>query len=227
MSLKPVIEGRQFYRVPHDIERMNVDGDDLRYRADGSRGTPRTVRNELGEPILKAFPEVYRMFPGGPVVLDCTCQRLWKDLNPKLSNKKWATLLGNKLAWTNRTGFPGHYDCINNLETDATFPRYDEPRVCGGAIVTGTVVGDKLWIDSIRNNNIPSLQVVQASPWLWYWGVSVSPDGSVQIITRDGIDGVNYGVIIPQFTDEPVYIPLNELHKLAIGQPLPSATWLS
>ncbi len=215
---------RQFYRVPHDVERYNYNTGDLRYRTDGSRGPVRQVVIDRN----KAEPEVYRLNPDIHVILDCTRQWLWRNLNSKLSDKKWSTLLGNGLAWTNGTGFPSHYNCVTGEEPDKAFPRFDQMRVCGGAILTGYEKDGLLYIESMSNIGSPlSTGEVLDRFWLWYWGTSVSPDGSIQKIPRLGIDGFYYPVIIPIFTSVQATLPLNELHKLPIGEPIPDTISIS
>src|SRR3990167_7691535 len=83
-----VLPTRKFWRVKHDPERP---------------GCVRQIVLDKG-----TRPEVYRFSPDHATVLNCTWQKLWKDLNPALSGEKWSSLLGNALAWTNNTGFPGH-----------------------------------------------------------------------------------------------------------------------
>jgi hypothetical protein len=231
---EPVIQppARQYYRVPHDVERVDWNKGDLRYRTDGSRGEPRkiyTVNPITGqkEQILNAFPEVYRLAPDHHTVLNCAFQWLWRSINPDLSDKKWSTLLGNKLAWTNNTGFPGHANCVLQEEMSKPMPRFDQARVCGGAILTGTERNGLLWIESMLiNNPVMDPQDVLNDRSKWYWGTSVNPEGEVNLITRPGLDGRNYPVRVPIVTAQPVFLPLVELHKLPISAPLPDATWL-
>jgi len=216
---------KQYYRVPHDIERMNVDQDDYRYRVDGSRGKPRTVNDEHGEQILNPFPEVYRCVPFQHIIIDCSFQKLWRQLNPMLSNEKWSSLLGNKLAWTNGTGFPGHYNCITGMDEGKPFPRFDQPRFCGGAIITGIEIDKRLKIDAMATE-LPVMKAaeVMSNIHYWYYGTSVYPDGHIGLIRRLGTDGKYHPVIIPNMMSWQIYLPLNELHKLDKSKPIPEAT---
>jgi hypothetical protein len=224
----------QYYRVVHDVERVDWNAKDLRYRGnvdaykgDLTGGEPRKIYGidpATGLPvrILKPFPEVYRLKIDHQTIINCAWQHLWRALNPNLDNGKWSTLLGNKLAWTNGTGFPGHWNCITGEDAGLPLPRFDAPRICGGAVVTGRVEGSRLWIDTMLVNNPPPAPADALS----YFGTSVSPDGSVNLIKRFGIDGSYRPVRVPLVTTIAVYLPLAELHALADG-PLPDATWLS
>jgi hypothetical protein len=167
-----------------------------------------------------AMPEVYRVYPLHHVILNCSFQRLWRDLNPELSDKKWSTLLGNGLAWTNNTGFPGHYNCVTGDEkpkviTDAAFPRFDQFRLCSLAKVTGTITNGFLWLDTMLTTK-PAMRAedVLKIEHYWYYGRSVNVRGETNYIMRPGIDGRFHKVRIPVLASVPVYIPLNELIEL-------------
>lgn len=219
----PVVEiQKQFYRIPWDTERVNYNGDPQRLEyTGGNYGPVRQVVLSTGDPM----PAVYRLDPDYHVVLDCACQKLWRELNPNLSNKKWSTLLGNGLAWTNNTGFPGKRNCITGEELSKPFPRFDQMRICAGAIVTGVEKSGFLTIESIRPEKIPPTSEVLAKPWLWYWGTSINPKGGRNIIPRQGIDGKFYGVKVPIITSFLAILPLSQLHKLPLGFIPPSPTW--
>lgn len=225
--------GIQYYRVPHDIERVNWNAGDLRYRGnvpeyrDNPHGGPvRAVVTNAGDPM----PEVYRLDPDHHTILDCYWQWIWRDMNVNISDKKWSTLLGNGLALTNNTGFPGHYNCVTGEEKPdvikpSVFPRFDTPRVMGGAILTGIEMGGLLYITSLLvNDHSTTLDQIVAVPWLWYWWTSVNPEGEVNYITREGADGEMYSVRVPLVTTQQVTLPLSHLHKLPIGSVLPPAT---
>jgi hypothetical protein len=225
----------QHFRVPHDVERVDWNAKDYRYRGnvdaykgDLTGGEPRKIYGidpATGLPvrILKPFPEVYRLKIDHQTIINCAWQHLWRALNPNLDNGKWSTLLGNKLAWTNGTGFPGHWNCITGEDAGLPLPRFDAPRICGGAIVTGHVEGSRLWIDTMLVNN----PVPPAGDALSYFGTSVNPQGEINLIQRLGLDGRYYPVRVPLVTTIAVYLPVAELHALADNAPLPDATWLS
>lgn len=214
----------QYYRVPHDIERKNWNTKDFLYMGDGYRDGP------VRQPVINAddsLPEVYRLDPDIHVILDCAWQRLWRDLNPMLSDRRWSSLLGNALAWTNNTGFPGKRNCITGEDSDEQFPRFDQQRTCGGAIHTGIERSGMLLIDSMLvDNRVPTVEEVLDNPSFWYWGTSINPHGKINLIPRLGIDGNYYPVRVPNVTKTQVFLPLNELHKLPLGSEIPSPTWL-
>lgn len=218
----------QFYRVPHDIERVNAsdrpDGtkQDLRYtgRTDGK--ARQVVLNEGTQ------PEVYRLSPDLHTVLNCDFQWQWRNMNPGLSAKRWSTLMGGGLAWMNNTGSPPHYNCVTGEFKDSgTFPRFDANRVCGGAYLTGVEKDGLLYITSMRNN-LPALpaELVLEMPYYWYYGTSVNKNGSVNVITRLGTDGNEHWVRVPLLTAIQCTLPLSQLHKWPLGKPLESPLWL-
>lgn len=143
---------RQFYRIPWDTERYDYNSDPQRLGyTGGSGGSVRQVVLDRGE----AMPAVFRFNPDYHAVLNCACQKLWRELNPKLSVSKWATLLGNGLAWTNGSGFPGHYNCLTGADKGETLPRFDQMRICAGAIITGKENRGYLEIETIRPESLP------------------------------------------------------------------------
>ena len=222
----------QFYRVPHDFERVAF-GRDMRYRGNVPEfahslrgGIVRTALNESGDPIPGPAPEVYRLDPDHHTPLNCHWQWILRWMNPELSEEKVATLLGNKLAWTNDTGLPGRRDCLNGSCLSCNFPRFDQPRVNGGALLTGVEVGGILRINTLKpeDTHLSAEQIVN-TPGLWYWGTSISPSGSLGMITRKGMDGEFHPVRIPLLTKEVVSLPLSHLHRLSKGH-MPDALWL-
>jgi hypothetical protein len=230
-----VIAPPTYFRCPHDIERVDWNAKDYRYRGnvdaykgDLTGGEPRKIYSGDGVQIMKAFPEVFRLKPDHHTVLDCYWQGIWRDLNPMLSDGKWSTLLGNSLAWTNGTGFPDHRNCITGEEPDAPFPRFDAPRACGGAIFKARKIENGMaWIETLLvTDKSRTASEILASRHLWFWGTSVNPSGEIGLIRRLGIDGSYHPVRVPLVTTIAVYLPLAELHALADG-PLPDATWLS
>lgn len=215
----------QFWRVPHDLERLNTHISDLRYGGDGFRGGKvRRVVLEAGV----ARPEVYRVYPDQTTPIGEPFQWLWKNINPELSGSKWATLLGNTLAWTNGTGFPGHRDFVNNRDADKDLPRFHAPLVNGGQVLEGIERDGKVWIKSLLiGGSVPAAGDVLGDPTLWSWGTSVNPRGEINLITRLGRDYTYKPVRILFLTKFPVWLPANELDKLPLGAPIPDARQLS
>lgn len=213
----------QLWRIPHDVERFDMDSKDLRYT--GKREG--IVRKEIRDAGV-ARPEVFRAYPDHATRLVAKHQWLWRNINPELSGSRWATLLGNTLAWTNGTGFPGHADYVNNRELDQGLPHFHAVLLCGGAIVEGEEDGNRVWIKSL----LISEPVISAeellSSRMWYWGTSViPPKGDINIISRLGIDNTYKHVRVPLITTERIWLPKDELHKLDINKPLPSPTWIA
>jgi hypothetical protein len=205
----PVVK---YWRVPRDVERRNYDEKDWRVRTDGSRGPVRKVVRESGDPM----PEVYRVLPLHHVIFTCEFQRLWRELNPELSDKKWSTLMGSGLAWMNDTGSPPHFNCITKEPVGVkTMPRFDQFRLNSLAKVTGTVTSDMLWLDTMLTSK-PAMRAedVLKIEHYWFYGTSVNVRGETNYIMRPGVDGAFHRVRIPVLASVPVFIPLNELIEI-------------
>lgn len=218
LSTKPKI---QLWRVPHDIERYNVDLDDWRYS--GTKWG--VVRKEIRDAGV-ARPEIYRVYPDQTTRIGEKHQWLWKNINPELSKLKWRTLLGNELAWTNGTGFPGHRDYVNRMDLDLGYPTFHAPLVNGGMILEGVEDGNIVWIKSLLTSDSVPTEDELLKTHMWSWGVSVIPrDGSINYITRLGVDGIYKKVRIPLITAQKIWLPKDELHKLPYGFE-PPPTWM-
>lgn len=210
----------QYWRVPHDIERINWNAGDMRYGGDGYRLGP--VRGSA------PTPEVYRVYPDQTTPIGEAHQWLWRNLNPLLSDDKWSRLLGNAYAFTNNTGFPGRHDYVNNRDVDKELPRFHAALVCGGAILEGQELNGKVWIKSILiSDPVPMAADVLADPGLWFYGTNVGADGYISFMQKKGMDDFYHTIVVPLLTKVPVYLPTNELHKLPAGFFPPDARWLA
>jgi hypothetical protein len=213
----------QFYRHPHDLEikDYNLPNDSGRmYMGDGYRkGKVRNNAVDSG----KTLPEVYRLDPDQVTPLPNDFIHLWKDINPDLSVEVFGTLLDPHYAWTNNTGWPGHYNHLTGeLATDGDNPyeppAFHAPLVCGGALFKGTEQGGYLYIDNILTSDpAPSAPEVLSKPWLYFYGTQVNPKGQVTFINRRGMDGSLHPVRVPFVTRWPVYVPLSWLDRLPAG----------
>ena len=214
-------------RVPHDIERVDMDaGDDgdRRYRPNVGMSGKGVVRRTIRE-SGKSRPEIYRVSPDHTTPLAEKHQRLWKNINPELSGIKWRTLLGNTLAWTNQSGFPGRRDYINNMDMDKSLPNFDAARVNGGMIVQITLDGATAWVDSLLTGNTVQTPEEFLNTRRWSWGTGVTPTGNINYIQRLGIDGTYKRVRITLITVRKVWLPVDELHILKQGEPIPDPIW--
>jgi hypothetical protein len=199
MGVSPVGETEQYWRVLHDVE---LEG--------------------LWRPIRNA-PEVFRLEPFHHVVLTRDIQQLWKDLNPHLNGKQWRRLLGNTLAFTNGTGLPGHADHVNGMELDQPDPRFDQARVCGGALLRGEVQGNFLLIENYVDvkKPIPSAEQVLAER-RYFIATTARNNGTIGQFGGKGFD-----VFVPLLATQPVKFPLRAdnpprgLKQLDMSQPLP------
>ena len=223
MPRMEVLPTRRYWRVPHDIERVNMSARagvvDYRYRGNDF-GVVRDVVTDKG-----TRPEVYRMFPFHHTVLSCAWLWTWRKMNPELSDKKWATLLGDAFALTNDSGSLDHYNCVTGENPGKPEPRFDEPRIMGGAIVTGTTESTRLWLETSKVNQWRDAEYILARPWLWFYATSVNRKGEVNYITRLGLDGLMHRVKVPLMTTIAVYLPLADLAPVPEGE-WPEATWM-
>ena len=214
----------QYYRQPHDIEIQNYNAGYRTYLGDGVRTGP--VRDSVVN-TGKGMPEVYRLLPDHQVPLECRWIKLWRNLNPMLSDERFGTLLGNGLAWTNRTGWPGRYNCLTGADAGAQDPAFDAARICGGAIFKGKEQDGYLYIESLLTSQAtPTAADILEKPWLWYWGTTVLPTGQVNYITRLGTDGKHHPVRVPLLTRLPVRLSLSWLDRLPMGFIPPTPMWL-
>lgn len=219
---KVTTPGYRWARVPHDVERVNVNATraDFRYR-----GNVEEYRNDLhgGPPRLvvvekqRRMPEVYRVDPDHHTIADCSVQKMWWGLNPELNAKRMSSLMGDGLAWMNNgAGMPWHYNCLTGEGEGLTFPRFDQARLCGGAFVLAKRVGDVAHVASmlITEPIRSAAEVLPHQEW-WYWATSVDPQGVPHLITRasgPNSDGPDVPVRIPIITALPVSLPWDELH---------------
>jgi hypothetical protein len=220
LAIGEPLDDFQFWRHPHDVEikDYNAPNDSGRmYMGDGYRlGKVRQRAVDSG----KSLPEVYRLDPDQVTPLQNDFIHLWKDINPELSIEVFSTLLDPNYAWTNNTGWPGHYNHLTGeLATGEKGPyeppAFHAPLINGGALLKGAEQGGYLFIENINTSEpAPSAPYVLERPWLYFYGTQVNPSGVVTYINRRGMDGNLYPVRVPFITRFPVYAPLSWLDRL-------------
>jgi len=213
----------QYYRIPNDTERININEpyNDFRYRGDNG-GEVRDVVTRTGARL----PEVYLLQGDLHTIADCAVQWLWRHINPDLTDNSWSAMMDDSWAFMNNTGTPGKRNCITGESATAPFPKFDKPRVCGGALLQGVEDDVILWIETILVSNLPTAEEVLATRHLWYWGTSIDAKGKIDYIRKMGNDGFMHPVRIPLITTNPVWLYLDELHKLPAGFIPPSPLWM-
>jgi hypothetical protein len=189
----------QWYRQPHDMElrlatvQANVTRTDRVYR-----GAP------TGEarPAEKTIPEVYQLLPDHVTPLSPEWCDLICDMNYPIP-RDLAEKIYTDLHWA-----------FNNASLP---PRWDKPRVCGGALFQGTVDGSRLMIDSLLTSQpVPSAEWVLARRHLWFYGTQVAPNGNVTWMTLSA-NGVRVPIKLPLVFRDRVCVPLAWLHKLPLS----------
>lgn len=198
------------YRQPHDVELIRADaapvspGRNYRGNAGG------TVRQSVIDRNL-TFPEVFQLLPTHVTPLSSAWVDLVCEMNKPLPRDK-AMLI-----------FDDHWAFNNQRET----PGFDKPRLCGGAVVRGTVDGANLRIETLLTSQpVPSAEYVLQRPWLWYYGTQVAPGGNVSYMTLGAGGGVRVPVKIPLVTRFPVYAPVAWFHRLPLGFVPPDSFWM-
>lgn len=215
----------QLYRKPHDVEIYSYnEPEDWRYGGDGYRSGP--VRSTVIDDNAN-MPEVYRVYPEHPILLECRWVRLIRDMNPKIGSSQISTLLNWNYAFSNRTGFPYRYNCLTGEDIDKKDPALDTPRVCGGALLKGEERDGRLYFESLRTSGfVPSVAWMEERPWLWFWVTGVTKTGGVNLATKLGLDGQRYPVRMPLLSELQLWLPLSWLHKLEPGFVPADARWM-
>jgi hypothetical protein len=179
----------QFYRIKHDIE--------------------------LGALWRWNVPEVFRLSPGHSIPINRAWQEFTFQLNqPGMSGDKWRVLYAHNRAFSNKNAgydYPGgtvKQDWVNMRDTGATDTlKFDQPRICGGAVVTGRVEGSLFWLHYLDANRPPPA-VENVRPWEKFCATTVTANGIGKFPQRSGAD-----VWIPLIARQPVYLPLANLQK--------------
>ena len=227
----------QLYRKPHDKEIRNYDQNQCEYLGDGYRNGPvrSAVIDSPENPHKRPMPEVYKVWPEHQTLINCDWLHFWWRLNPMLSKEKFSTLLDNKLAWTNGTGFPERRNCITGArmdDPDAKDPAFHAPIINGGAILKrreGAIEAGWFEIDGfLTSDPIPDpATVIRDYPWKWFYGTAVTESGKVNYIVREGLDGLLYPVRVPILTRLPIKIREEYLHKLPRETGIPDSRWMA
>lgn len=214
------VESRQYYRIPHDKERL-AEGS---YGGDGFWGGK--ARNKI-----KPIPEVYRLSPSQTTPISCDWIRTWWALNPMLNREQFESLLDDHWMLCNGTGWPSRYNCLTGEQGDDPEdknknPAFHESLICGGAVVSGQKAGELVWLNTLLiSDSIPFnyTSKADAKSWLdnnpdkWYYAITVASSGNVTYTTFTGVDGKRQKLRIPILTSQRVYIPIEELDILPVG----------
>ena len=176
------------------------------------------VKHDAERPLgiwRTAVPEVFRLSPWHGIPLNRAWQEFTFALNqPGMTGEKWRVLYDYRRAFTNNgagydyPGSPPKQDWVNMRDLTATdLPRFDGPRICGGAIVTGRVDGALLWLHTLDATKPPPA-VADVKPWEKFCATTVTDNGIGRFPQRGGLD-----VWVPLIARQPVYLPLTGLQK--------------
>lgn len=169
---------------------------------------------ELGALWRWNVPEVFRLSPSHAIPIDRAWQEFTFALNqPGMTGDKWRSLYAHNRAFSNKAAgydYPGtvKQDWVNMRDTTAADTlKFDQPRICGGALVTGRVDGALLWLDYLDANNPPPA-ARDVKPWHKFAATTVTGSGVGRFPQRGGLD-----VWVPLIARQPVYLPLNNLQE--------------
>jgi lysozyme len=177
---------------------------------------------EMGELWRTNLPEVFRLEPLHSIPLNREWQLFTKALNPTMEPKKWRALFAYSRAFTNngagydRPGDSPKADFVNGRDIKSIrMPAFDQPRICGGALVTGRVEGNRLWLSYIDASKSPP-DIADVRLWQKFCALNVTANGISKFPQGGGAD-----VWIPLIARIPVSISLSKLEKLDMSKPLP------
>ncbi len=182
---------------------------------------------EMGPLWRTGVPEVFIMLPVTATEFHKDWQLLSYTLNTirnpiitaDMTKKKWRALYDYERAFTNGTGFGDpsdpRADWVNNININKPNPRFDKPRLCGGATVTGIIDGNDLIVKTMNVNSVPSIEWLLARPWLYFDAVTVTKNGIGRF--PQGTNGNR--VFVPLVTSKEVRYPLDKLEKLPANSP--------
>jgi hypothetical protein len=168
------------------------------------------------------MPEVQPLAPADLTPFTESWQQLSFALNPGMTGDKWRSLYQWNRAFCNGQGFNNeadpHRDYVNGRDLSAPMPAFDKVRVCGGAVVTGEVVGTSLVVEAMDGTQpAPALEWIKARPWLYFEAVNVADlKGTITRFPQGG----GAPVLVPLFANMPQTIQLHHLQKWT-GQSLP------
>lgn len=194
--------------------------------------TPLPVPETLGEQLWQAkhdyqrgdlwrtnLPEVYRVYPYQEILLIPERIMLWRHLNPKMSDDKFCALLGNHVAFTNRTGFPGRRNVIKGEDMDQKDPALNPALFCGGACFYGDSDNINLILRNVIDvrKPLPTVQEV-LEKHLYFVALNVVGEYTSRFPQGGGED-----VLVPLFVEvDYPYVPISDLIKLPNGASVPS-----
>lgn len=177
---------------------------------------------EMGSLFRVDVPEVYVIreasfnFTEGYQKLSYALNTIANPLiSADMTKDKWRVLYDFMRAFANGTGFnksgDPRADYVNVRDLDKPLPKFDKTRICGGAMVTGTVDGNDLILDSLNvNNPVPTLAWLLARPWLYFDAVNVTANG----ISKFPQGTLGNRVFVPLLTEAQERYPLAKLKKL-------------
>lgn len=159
------------------------------------------------------LPEVQPLAPADIVPFPETWQHLSFALNPAMTGDKWRSLYQWNRAFCNGQGFNNdadpHADYVNERDLNKPLPAFDKVRVCGGAVITGVVLGTSLIVETMdATQPAPALEWVLERPWFYFHAVNCA-DLKGTITNFPQANGAP--VLVPLFANSPVSIQLNHL----------------
>jgi len=192
---EPPLSGRRLFRVLHDQEMGDL------WRV----GMPEVMIFSDAD-VVKATKEIqemmYALFEHGT-----------PDFTKDWRINRFESVYRSGRAFMNGKGMDQNANYITGERLDGELPKFDKARVCGGATISGEVIGNMLKVETLRDA-VP-LDYLLERPWLYFEAVAsgnnITPFPQVIDIEND-IYGKAY---IPLISKGDVYFPLSELEEVS------------
>ena len=206
---QPDFSNRRLFRVLHDHERPAWGTQEARW------GMPEVF--VLVAP-KKNNPNVYRECEVNVPATRAIQNMMWelfKEGTPDFSEEKrlkaFKQVYASGRAFMNFNGMDKGANYINNENLDASLPNFDKVRVCGGATISGEVVGNMLKVDTLKGP--ATLEYLLARPWLYFDAITVEARPSP--FPQASYDDIYNRAYIPLISEVDVYYPLEELEEVS------------
>jgi len=208
---EPVPSTRRLFRVLHDHERPPWGTEEPRW------GMPEVYNLQAPKPNNpNAFDDCEVNVPATRAIQTMMWE-IFKHGTPDFSEarqlKAFKRVYGSGRAFMNHNGMDTGANYINNENLDAKLPNFDKVRLCGGATVSGEVIGKWLKVDTLES--AVTLEYLLARPWLYFEAIVVErrpkPFPQVEDVELD----IYNRAYIPLISAVPGYLLLENLEEVS------------
>ncbi len=204
---------KPLYRVLHDVELIKkgiIDPDDAGIKARMEKHYPEVMLFT----DINNMPIVKKRYMGRSIQEMCFALLQYGAPSQSLerAKKKYRVIYDWVRAFTNGSGFDNPdgtilVDYINNFD-GGNLPAFDKARVCGGATISGEVVGDKLKVEALTG--AVDIEYLKENRHLFFTAMNSGANPS-DWAQGDG-EPVYIPLIAPKSTE--LYYPLNRLERV-------------